>query len=100
MVLLWDLYEVRSPEVPIHGIKLRGRIRKFTLENDITCIMENASDEENTVRFALLADTNVESISEFIRGLAPQIIISQSLKSIQNPVLSKLKVNDLSRYEI
>ena len=100
MLLSWDFYEIRSPKVPLHGIKLRGRIRKFTIENEITCLMENASDEENVVRFALLAKSDPIFLLEFIKIIVPEAIISESLKNIPNPVLSKLKVNDPSRYEI
>jgi hypothetical protein len=100
MILSWDFYEIRSPETPLHGIKLRGRIRKFTIEREITCLMENASDEDNVVRFALLANSDPKIILEFIKSLVPEAVISESLKAIQNPVLSKLKVNDLDRYEV
>ncbi len=100
MILQWDFYEIRSKGVPLHGIKLRGSIRKFTIEKQITCLMENASDEENVVRFALISDTNPKPITEFVRRLLPEADIRESLKNIPNPVLSKLKVNDSSRYEI
>jgi hypothetical protein len=99
MILFWDFYEIRSTTVPLHGVKLRGRIRKFTIENEITCLMENASDEENVVRFALLANSDPELVLNFIKDLVPEAIISESLKNIPNPVLSKLKVNDPTRYE-
>jgi hypothetical protein len=100
MILSWDFYEIRSPKVVLHGIKLRGRIIKFTIENEITCLMENASDEENVVRFALLTEEDPKSVFEFIKLLVPEVIISESLKNVPNPVLSNLKVNDPSRYEI
>ena len=100
MILYWDFYEIRSTGVPLHGVKLRGRIRKFTIENDITCLMENASDEENVVRFALLADEDPARVLAFVKSLVPEVSISESLKNIPNPVLSKLKINDPTRYEI
>ena len=53
MTILWDIYEIQSNADALHGVMLRGRIRKFTIENNITCLAENASDKENTVRFAL-----------------------------------------------
>ncbi len=61
--------------------------------------MENASDEDNVVRFALLADSDPTMISQFVSELVPEAEIIVSLKNIPNPVLSKLKVNDSSRYE-
>ncbi len=100
MILSWDFYEIRSTGVPLHGIKLRGRIRKFTIENGMTCLMENASDEENTVRFALLANSDPKKVLDFIKNLVPEVVVSESLKNIQNPVLSKLKVNEEERYSV
>ncbi len=99
-ILTWDIYEIRCDCAALHGVKLRGRIRKFTIENQLTCFVENASDEENLIRFALLANTNSAPISEFVKTLVPEAIVSESLKSMPNPVLSKMKVNDPSRYEI
>lgn len=61
--------------------------------------MENASDEDNIVRFALLADSEPEMINRFVLELVPEAEVIVSLKNIPNPVLSKLKVNDSSRYE-
>lgn len=98
MILSWDFYEIRSKNTPLHGIKLRGRIRKFTIDNDITCLMENASDEENVVRFALLTFTNPDKVLDFINSIVPEAVVTESLKNVANPVLSKLKVNDVSRY--
>ena len=100
MLLLWDFYEIRSTNAKLHGIKLRGRIRKFTIEKEITCLMENASDEDNVVRFALLTNQNSEPVLEFVKSLVPDVNITESLKNIPNPVLSKLKINDPTRYEI
>lgn len=100
MILSWDFYEIRSKEASLHGIKLRGRIRKFTIENEITCLMENASDEENVVRFALITNSDPKPVLDFIKTVMPEAVVSESLKNIPNPVLSKLKVNDNSRYEI
>lgn len=98
MLLSWDFYEIRSKTVPLHGIKLRGSIRKFTIENEITCLMENASDEENVVRFALLSNIDPKQVIEFITSLVPEASVTESIKNIPNPVLSKLKVNDETRY--
>lgn len=100
MLISWDFYEIRSSDTPLHGVKLRGRIRKFTIDNDISCIMENASDEENVVRFALLANSDQTPISDFIKKVVPTAVVTESLKNIQNPVLSKLLVNDPTRYEL
>ncbi len=100
MILFWDFYEIRSSGAVLHGIKLRGKIRKFSIENEISCLMENASDEENVVRFALLANSDSKQITDFVKSLVPEAVITESLKNIPNPVLSKLKVNDPTRYEL
>lgn len=100
MVLLWDIYEIRCGQETLHGVKLRGRIRKFTIENEITCLVENAHDEQNVVRFGVLAGSDSRLISKFVTDLLPKVIVTDSLKNVPNPVLSKLKVNDLARYEI
>ena len=100
MILNWDMYEIRCDCESLHGVKLRGRIRKFAIDSDVTCLIENASDEENVVRFALMAGSNADPISNFIRSILPEAVVSESLKNVPHPVLSKLKVNDLSRYDI
>ncbi|MCE9541851.1 hypothetical protein K8R03_04845 [Candidatus Kaiserbacteria bacterium] len=100
MVLLWDFYEIRSTGAALHGVKLRGRLRKFTIENDISCLMENASDEENVVRFAVPAESDAREVIRFVRTLISDVSVTESLKDVPNPVLSKLNVNNMDRYEI
>ena len=100
MILSWDFYEIRSSGAALHGIKLRGRIRKFTIENDISCLMENAADEDNVVRFALLTDSGAKRVMDFVTSIVPEAAITESLKNIPNPVLSKLNVNNSDRYQI
>ncbi len=98
MKLLWDIYEIQSNAGVLHQIKLRGRIRKFTIENEITCIAENASDTMNVVRFALLESTDPTKTIEYVQTLIPGIEVKRVLGAVENPTLSKLKVNDISRY--
>ncbi len=100
MDLKWDIYEIQSDADTLHGIMLRGRIRKYSIENQIVCLAENASDKENTVRFALLSGTDPARLTGFIQKLLPEVVVAKALESIENPVLSKLKVNDLSRYSL
>ena len=100
MILYWDIYEIRCNSKELHGVKLRGRIRKFSIEKGITCFLENASDKENVVRFALQTDSEVKPLETFIKTLVPAAHVNEVLKNIPNPVLSKLKVNDPDRYEI
>lgn len=98
MKLLWNIYEIESNADTLHGVMLRGRIRKFSIENNINCLAENASDKENAVRFALLEDTDSSVTTEFIQKIIPEAKVKLVLESVENPVLSKLKVNDSSRY--
>lgn len=98
MKIKWNIYEIQSNAETLHGVMLRGRIRKFTIENEITCLTENASDQENTVRFAIPEDIEPIKITDFIQSLIPDSVVKVALESVENPVLSKLKINDISRY--
>lgn len=100
MILSWNIYEIRCDCAELHGIKLRGRLRKFTIDKRISCLVENASDEKNVVRFAVQGETEAEIIGDFVKTLVPKVEIVEVLKDVPNPVLSKLKVNDSSRYEL
>jgi len=99
-ILSWDVYEVTTKGSLIQGVMFRGRVRKFALQNKITILTENASDKENTVRFAVLAGEPVNKLEEFIRGLVDDSQIFFLEKNLQNPVLSKMKVNLEERYTI
>jgi len=101
-MLFWDIYQVNSGTQNLIGIKFRGSVRKFAIENDIVLLAENAQDEENTVRFALIENTYeqalLEKITEFIRKIISDGEVKQALNNVPNPILSKLKNNDASRY--
>ncbi len=97
-LLLWNVYNVRHVSTELTNIKLRGTLRKFAIEHGVNVLVENATDEDNCVRVATLAENDTEAIRAFlkttIRGVTVDLILSQ----VPNPVLSKLKVNELSRY--
>lgn len=101
-MIYWDIYQVNSKNENLIGVKFRGSVRKFAIENDIVLLAENAQDEENTVRFALIENTYeeelLEKITAFIRTIISDGEVKQVLNNIPNPILSKLKNNDLSRY--
>ncbi|MDO8538157.1 MAG: hypothetical protein Q7S21_04695 [archaeon] len=82
------------------GVKLRGRIRKFGLENGLNVLAENASDVKGNARIAVIAGTKISLIEKFLKQIVPDSKIELKLKNISNPVLSKLKVNEENRYEI
>ena len=99
-VLSWDVYEITTKGSSIQGVMFRGRIRKFALQNGITVLTENASDKENTVRFAVLAGESAEELERFIIGLVEDSQVELIQGDLRNPVLSKLKVNLEERYTI
>lgn len=101
-MLYWDIYQVNSAIENLIGVKFRGSLRKYAIENDFVLLAENAQDEENTVRFALVENTYeqelLEKITAFIRTIINDAIVQKVLSNTPNPILSKLKNNDLSRY--
>lgn len=99
-MLQWNVYEISSQTHKLHGVKCRGRIRKFANQSQINLLTENASDIENVVRFALLVDQDSTQIIDFIRSLFNDVKVTKVETNILNPVLSKLKINIDDRYEI
>ncbi|MDH5442019.1 MAG: hypothetical protein OEX08_00215 [Candidatus Nomurabacteria bacterium] len=99
-ILSWDIYEITTKESSIQGVMLRGRIRKYSLENNITLLTENATDAENTVRFGLLNKENIDEVISFIETIIPDSKVSLIQENLPNPVLSKMKVNKEDRYTI
>jgi len=99
-ILTWDIYEITTETSSIQGVMLRGRVRKYSLKNQITILLENASDRDNTVRFALPAGDNPETVINFTKTLAQDAEITLKQESLPNPVLSKMKVNNEDRYTI
>ena len=79
---------------------LRGRVRKFAISQEIELLIENATDTENAVRFAIGSNESSQDVSNFITKLIPDAKIDEIMKDVVNPVLSKLKVNKEERYEI
>ena len=99
-LLKWQLYEISSDSSSLNGVMLRGRIRKFGLENNIDVLAENTEDTENGVRFATLDKGSGEWISEYVRLIIDNVEIKLVQENLSNPVLSKLKVNKEERYNL
>jgi hypothetical protein len=101
-MIYWDIYQVNSEKQNLIGVKFRGTLRKYSVEKDIVLLAENAQDEENTVRFALIVDTYekviLDEIVDFIKTIITDAVVEKILPNTPNPILSKLKNNDLSRY--
>jgi len=99
-VLHWDIYEITTKESSIQGVMLRGRIRKYSLENDIALLTENASDVQNAVRFGIFHEENPEQVISFVKSVIVDSKVSLIQENVPNPVLSKMKVNKEERYMI
>lgn len=99
-LLHWDIYEISTKESPINGVMFRGRIRKLGLEKQFNVLVENSQDAENGVRFAVLEETSVEQVANYVHSILDDSVIVLVAKSVANPVLSKLKVNQESRYKL
>ena len=99
-LLLWQIFEVTSDGSSLNGVMLRGRIRKFGLENDINVLAENTEDIDNAVRFAVLTDKDADRIKKYLASILDDVRIDSKLVNTPNPVLSKLKVNIESRYTL
>ena len=99
-LIKWDIYEISAENSSLTGVKLRGRIRKFGLKNNINILTENTTDVSGNVRIAILENTNISIIDSFLKKIIPDFYLELKVKGIKNPVLSKLKVNDESRYII
>lgn len=96
----WNIYEISSPTQTLHGVKFRGRIRKFAISQNINTLTENAADKDNVVRFALEDSQSAKPFIEFINTIMPDCQVNLVATKVTNPVLSKLKVNQAERYQI
>ena len=96
----YNIYEVRTTETPIQGVMFRGRIRKFCLGKRIDALVENATDIEGAVRFAVVGDGRSSEIADYVRTIAADATVELVMEAVPNPVLSKLKVNDETRYNL
>lgn len=103
MNMTWNIYTLQSATQSLNGVMLRGRIRKFGIVNGIAVLAENAEDKENAVRIAFLSEAPGDPlvrVTGFLTGIVPDITITEEMKGVANPILSKLKCNDESRYQI
>lgn len=100
LMLYWDIYEVTSDAHSLHGVMLRGRIRKFALINEIDLLVENTKDIKNAVRFGVIAGKQIEKVKKYLETIFSDVSVKLIVKSVNNPVLSKLKVNQEERYTL
>ncbi|MEK6963489.1 MAG: hypothetical protein AABX70_03625 [Nanoarchaeota archaeon] len=99
-LLKWDIYEISAQTSSLHGVKLRGRIRKFGIDHQRNILAENTQDQENQVRFAVPTGENVSDLETFLLGVVPDCSVKQVMVGVENPVLSKLLVNQVDRYQL
>jgi hypothetical protein len=99
-LLSWNIYQITTKTTEIHGVMLRGRIRKLGLEQGINVLCENATDTEKCVRFAVLNKKDAKPIMEYLERIIPDASVELVVESVKNPVLSKLKVNKDDRYSL
>ncbi len=95
-----DIYELTTKNSPINWVMLRGRIRKFCIEQNRNILAENTEDMEKSVRFAIPTQEDPKDINNYLKKIIPEINIELISKNIPNPVLSKLKVNIEERYTL
>lgn len=98
-MISWDIYTVEPTTDPITGVKFRGRVRKYCIGKQCNVLLENAEDQDGCVRFAIAAGDDPGDIIEYIKSLVPTVTVNLSEQEVHNPVLSKLKVNIIDRYE-
>ncbi|MDD9953372.1 MAG: hypothetical protein OXR66_03485 [Candidatus Woesearchaeota archaeon] len=91
-MLEWDIYEVRPGRTPIVGVNFRNTVKKFSLAKEIDLLIDNSQDRE-CVRFAVISDTDVSSVKEFIVEKFPGATIEKVKGHIKNPVLSAMYCN-------
>jgi len=99
-LLKWFVYDVTATKSALNGVQMRGRTRKYAVENGINLLIENTEDISNAVRFAVLNENDVEMISEYIHSIAQDAQIVLARSDVPNPVLSKVTVNNLDKYTI
>ena len=99
-LIVWDIYEIKTKSSPLTKVMLRGRIRKICLENNKNVLVENSEDSENTVRFGVIAGEDIEIIKKYLDGILSDVLIEKIKEKVQNPVLSKMKVNLEDRYSL
>ena len=100
MLIQRDLYSVKSWTHPITWVMFRGRVRKYCLWIEQNIVLDNSESWEEEVHFGIPTWENPEKIIKYINSIVPETIISLEMTNIANPVVSKFKVNDESRYTL
>lgn len=99
-LLKCNIYDIKATTSSLNGVMLRGRIRKLGIEKNFNVLAENTEDRENGVRFAVISDLDANTVKDYLSTIADDIVVELVESSVRNPVLSKMKVNIESRYEL
>jgi hypothetical protein len=99
-MITWKIFEITTKETLIQGVMLRGRLRKLAIQHKTDLLTENSSDKQNCVRFAIKKPDSEEFVIKYIRTILEDSEINLVADNVTNPVLSKIKVNDDSRYTL
>jgi hypothetical protein len=99
-MILWKIFEITTTETPIHGVMLRGRLRKLATQHKTDLLTENSSDKQNCVRFAVKTTDSEEFVINYIETILEDSAVNLVADNVTNPVLSEIKVNDDSRYTL
>ena len=99
-LLKWYIYEITSNSSSLNGVKLRGRIRKFGIENGFNVLAENTTDIENGVRFAVLNSDDADKVTDYLHSIINDVSVKLVRSDIENPVLSHMKVIVAERYKL
>ena len=99
-LIKWYIYDVTATQSALNGVQMRGRTRKYAVENNINLLIENTEDISNAVRFAVLNENDANAIIDYIHSVAEDAEVVLTREDVPNPVLSKITVNNLDKYTI
>jgi hypothetical protein len=98
-LIKWHIYEISSSE-SVNGVMLRGRIRKLGIEEGFNLLAENTEDIPNRLRFAVIEKSDAEKVINYLRKILSDVDIQHVMDDVENPILSKMKVNIAERYKL
>jgi len=75
------------------GVDFCGRLREFSINQSLNLLVDNATDKENIVRFAVVIGQKIDVLLDFINGIVQDAEVKLSYPSIKNPALSNMWVN-------
>ena len=82
-LLEWDVYELSSAKEPLIGVSCRRKIREFSIKENINLLVDNATDVEGRVRFAVLSGSSIKKIEAFLKTVFPDIKVKKKLEKVK-----------------